>query len=69
MKRFFMNNPPETGHARWEVLAAPAVMIIISLLLFYIGLPLWGVVIIQIIGSYFLYLFLKVAFTRSRDST
>ena len=41
-------------------------MSIISLLLFYAGLSLWAVVVIQIIGSYLLYLFLKVAFTRSR---
>jgi hypothetical protein len=40
-------------------------MIVISLLLFYIGLSLWAVVIIQIIGSFIVNLFLRVAFTRS----
>jgi hypothetical protein len=42
---------------------------VISILLFYIGLPLWAVLIVQVIGFYILYLFFKVAFTRSRNST
>lgn len=67
MKCFYTKSISEFSHTRWEAPAAAA-MILISLLLFYVGLPLWAVVIIQIIGSYILCLFLKVAFIRGGSS-
>ncbi|HJQ70620.1 MAG TPA: hypothetical protein VKA70_16705 [Blastocatellia bacterium] len=69
MKRFYMKDHTQASRVRWEGLAAAGGMGAASLLLFFIGLPLWAVVIAQIIGSYLLYLFLKVAFARGRDTS
>jgi hypothetical protein len=68
VKRFYKNDRPEAGTTKWEGLAAAAGMGMISLLIFMVGLPLWAVLIIQVIGTFLLYIFLKVALARGSDA-